>query len=100
MSELKKPDGKQPKESVSSGGKAEKKAAAPAKKKGDGLFKRLPRWFKELKGELKKVTWPSGKDTMKNVGVVIACVLMVGILIWTYDFVIRQVIDALLNLLG
>lgn len=100
MSELKKPDGKQPKESVSSAGKADKKATVPAKKKGDGLFKRLTRWFKDLKGELKKVTWPSGKDTMKNVGVVIACVLMVGVLIWVYDFVIRQVVDALLNLLG
>ena len=42
------------KESVSS---ADKKAKTAAKKK-DKKPNRLARWVKDLKGELKKVTWP------------------------------------------
>ena len=83
-----------PKESVSSG----KKAKAPKKK--DKKPNRVLRWLKDLKGELKKVTWPSFKDTMKNVGIVIVCVIFVGIFIWVFDFLARAVIDALLSLFG
>ena len=81
-----------PQESVSS----EKKAKAPKKK--EKKPNRVLRWFKDLKGEQKKVTWPSAKDTMKNVGVVILCVNIVGVFIWVFDFLARGVIDALLKL--
>ena len=77
--------------------KAEKKAKAPAKKK-DKKPNRVVRWFKDLKGELKKVTWPSAKYTAKNVGIVIVCVLLVGVLIWVFDWVVKMVVEALLNL--
>lgn len=98
MSELEKRDEAVSQESVNSK-KAQDKAKAPAKKK-DKKPNRLVRWLKDMKGELKKVTWPSGKDTLKNVGVVIACVIIVGIFIWVFDFIARQVVDALLNLFG
>ena len=81
-----------PQESVSS----EKKAKAPKKK--ENKPNPVLRWLKDLKGELKKVTWPSAKDTMKNVGIVILCVILVGVFIWVFDFLARQVIDALLKL--
>ena len=95
MSELKKPDGKQPKESVSSD-KAQKKAKTPAKK--DKKPNRLVRWLKDMKGEMKKITWPSGKDTFRNVLIVIVCVIIVGICIWVFDFLAKLVVEALLNL--
>ncbi len=96
MSELNKQDEALAKEAVTST-KAQKKAKTPAKKK-DKKPNRLLRWLKDLKGELKKVTWPSGKDTMRNVLIVIVCVLVVGAFIWVFDFIARQVVDALLNL--
>ena len=37
---------------------------------------------------------------MKNVGTVILCVLIVGVFIWVFDFLARQVVEALLNLFG
>ena len=74
-----------------------KKAKAPAKKK-DKKPNRVARWLKDLRGELKKVTWPSAKDTAKNVGTVIVCVLLVGVLIWVFDWVVKLVVEALLNL--
>ena len=83
-------------ESVSS----EKKAKAPKEKKKEKKPNRVLRWLKDLKGELKKVTWPTAKDVVKNVGTVILCVIIVGIFIWVFDFLARAVIDALLQLFG
>ena len=81
------------------------KAAKPAKKEKaskknekPGLFARLSRWLREMKSELKKVSWPSSKDTMKNVGTVIVCVVLVGIFIWMFDWLTHAVVEALLNL--
>jgi preprotein translocase subunit SecE len=34
------------------------------------------------------------------VAVVIVCVLIVGVLIWVCDWIIRLVVDALMNLFG
>ena len=56
------------------------------------------RWFREMRSELKKVSWPTGKATLKNVGTVILCVLIVGVVIWLFDWLIHAVIQALLNL--
>ena len=94
MSELDKRE-EAKKETVSSD-KAQKKDKAPAKKeKKPG---RVARWFKDMKGELKKVTWPTGKDTMKNVLVVLVCVIVVGICIWVFDLIAKGVVQALLKL--
>ena len=93
MSEQEKRDQAAQKESVSS----DKKAKAP-KKKDAKKPNRVLRWLKDLKGELKKVTWPSLKDTVKNVGVVIVCVILVGIFIWAFDYLARAVIQALFAL--
>ena len=94
MSELNKRDEALSKESVIS--KAQNKAKAAVKK--DKKPNRILRWLKDMKGELKKVTWPSGKDTMKNVLIVIVCVILVGICIWVFDALAKLVVEALLTL--
>ena len=81
------------------GAKASRGKAKPTKKK-DKKPNPVARWFKDLRGELKKVTWPTGKDTMRNVGTVVLWVLLVGVFIGGLDFIARQVVDALLNLFG
>lgn len=95
MSELNKRDEALSKETVSSA-KAQKKAKTPAKK--DKKPNRVLRWLKDMKGEMKKITWPSGKDTLRNVLIVVVCVILVGICIWVFDFVAKLVVEALLNL--
>ena len=96
MSEQEKKATQSAKESVNSA-KTEKKAKTPDKKK-DKKPNRILRWLKDLRGELKKVTWPSAKDTMKNVAIVIVCVLVVGVMIWVFDAVVKLVVEALLKL--
>lgn len=51
-----------------------------AKKKG-----RFLNFFKEVKSELKKVTWPSFKQVRNNTLIVIVSVLIIGAFIWILD---------------
>mgnify|MGYP004714936493 CR=1 FL=1 len=82
----------------------EPKSAKPKKEKSKdkkpGFGKRVARFFRELKAELKKVAWPSKADTMKKTGIVIVCVIIVGIIVWIFDGIASAVIDALLSLFG
>ena len=98
MSEQEKRDNAAEQEPVSSDKKAKDKDTK--KKKDAKKPNRVLRWFKDLKAELKKVTWPSVKSVVKNVGVVIACVLVVGVCIWVFDYLAHAVVGALLNLFG
>ena len=56
------------------------------------------RWFREMKSELKKVVWPSGKETMKNTGTVMLCSLVVGAFIWIFDAVAVLAVNTLIGL--
>ena len=70
------------------------------KKSKPSTFDRIGRWLRELKSELKKVQWPSKKQTMNNTVIVIACVIVVGIFIWIFDFVATGAIQGLISLMG
>lgn len=78
--------------------KAEK--AKKDKKSKPGFFARIGRWFRELKVELKKVVWPTGKQTLNNTLIVIACVVFVGVFIWIFDAVAGGLIQALIHLVA
>ena len=70
----------------------------PAKKKDKpGFFARVARWFREMKSELKKVQWPTRKQTVNNTLIVIACVIVVGIFIALFDFVAGEAIGLLIG---
>ena len=56
------------------------------------------RWFREMKSELKKVVWPSGKETMKNTGTVLLCSLIIGAFIWIFDAVAVLAVNTLIGL--
>ena len=76
--------------------KAEKKASKADKAdkankpKKPNIFvragKAIARFFKDFRGEIKKITWPDAKTVLKSTGVVIAVILIIGIGIWIVDF--------------
>ena len=72
-----------------------------AEVKKQNVFKRffgaIARYLRELRSELKKVVWPTPQQVLKNTGIVIACVIVVGAFIWIFDFVARFGIDTLIN---
>ena len=73
-----------------------------AEVKKENWFKRtwgrVTKYFRELKSELKKVVWPSGKETMKNTGTVLLCSLIVGAFIWIFDAVAVLAVNTLIGL--
>ena len=58
---------------------------------------KVARYFRELRSELKKVVWPTPKQVLKNALVVLACVVVVGVFIWLFDFVAQFGINALIS---
>ena len=68
------------------------------KKSKPGVFSRIAKWLRELKSELKKVQWPTAKQTVNNTVIVILCVIIVGVFIWVFDALASGVIGAILNL--
>ena len=60
--------------------------------------KRIARWFREMRSELKKVVWPSKSQMINNTLVVIACVIVVGIFIWVFDAVAQLVVNGIITL--
>ena len=87
----------------------EKKVSkAPAKavtavKKDDtkpGFFKRVSKWFREMKSELKKVVWPSAKTLRNNVFVSIGMMLVSAVAIWVFDGVASMLVKGIFTFLG
>ena len=88
---------------------AEKKTkAAPTKavtavKKDDtkpGFFKRIGKWFREMKSELKKVIWPSRQQLTKNSLISVGVMVVAAIVIWGFDELAQMLVRALITLAG
>ncbi len=79
-----------------------KKDKNPAPKKKENVLKnagaKVKKFFKDFKGEWKKVTWPSRKTVLNHSLVVIVVVLVVGLVIFGFDTGLSSIIDAFVNL--
>ena len=82
--------------------------AAPAKavtavKKEDtklGFFKRIGKWFREMKSELKKVVWPTGKTLANNTLIAVGMMVVSAVLVWGFDELAQMLVRALFTLAG
>ena len=82
--------------------------AAPAKavtavKKDDakpGFFKRIGKWFREMKSELKKVIWPTGKQLMNNTVVSLVMMVISAAGIWLFDQLAQMLVEVLISFAG
>ena len=73
---------------------AEKKAD----KKKPGFFARIGKYFRDAKGEFKKIVWPSRKQVWNNVVVVLVMVVIFAIGTWGIDLLFGWLRDLLLDL--
>ena len=87
-------------EQASKAGSDKADKAKKDKQSKPGIFARASKWLHELKVELKKVQWPTKKQTINNTAIVIACVIVVGLFIWIFDFIAGGAIKGLISLLG
>lgn len=58
---------------------------AKSETKKPGFFKRIGNYFRELKSEIKKVVWPSKRDTFRNTLVVLISIVIVGVFVALLD---------------
>ncbi len=67
--------------------------------KGEKLTipKRIIRFFRDYKSEVKKIVWPGWKEVAKNTGIVLIMCLIIGALIWVVDYGLGQLIKLILG---
>lgn len=75
--------------------KVEKNDKKPAAKK-PGVFKRIFAFFKGMRSELKKVTWPTFRQVVNNTLVVIVVVVSSGVFIGLVDLLFKELMGLLL----
>lgn len=59
--------------------------------------KRVVRFFRDYKSEVKKIVWPGPKDVVKNTVIVLIMCLLVGALIWAVDFGLGKLVQLVLG---
>ena len=80
--------------------KKSEKTAAPKKKEGNVFtraWRAIKKFFKDVRGECKKVVWPDAKTVIKSTGVVLLCVAVLGLIIWLIDTGLSEVVKLLIN---
>lgn len=63
-----------------------------------GFFKRTWKFLKDVKGELKKIVWPTTQTTFRNTGVVLAVVTVVCLFVFGLDTLFMNVLSLFMDL--
>lgn len=77
--------------------------AVTAVKKDDtkpGFFKRIGRWFREMKSELKKVIWPTSKALVNNTLISVGVMLASAVVLWGFDELAQMLVKAIFTIAG
>lgn len=81
--------------------KAEKVKVNPFKKIGNffvKIGKAIAKFFKDLRGETKKIVWPGRHMVLKSTGIVLAAILVIGAGVWILDFAVSGAVKGLSNI--
>jgi preprotein translocase subunit SecE len=62
-----------------------------------GILGRISEFFKEVKAELKKVTYPTRSETMGSTTVVLILVFMIGIFLSLLDMVLVKAVRLIIQ---
>jgi len=84
---------------------AEKKAKIKQSKPKKGnifprMGKAIKKFWKDFRGELKKIIWPDSRSIAKNTGIVLLMVLVFGIVIYAIDQGLALGVSQLFKLAG
>jgi len=65
-----------------------------------GFFKRIWKWFREMRSELKKVIWPTGKSLTNNTLISVGVMLASAVVLWGFDELAQMLVKAIFTLVG
>ena len=57
------------------------------------MFKKLVQFFKEIKMELKRVTWPGRREVFNSTMVVLTTIFLVSAFLWAVDLALQKFIS-------
>jgi len=69
----------------------------PEKPKADNIFVRTTEFFREVKVELKKVVWPTRKQTTGTTVVVVIFVFIVAVFLGVFDYSLSKLVQVVLT---
>ena len=61
------------------------------------IIKRVFRFFRDYKSEVKKIVWPGPRDVVKNTVIVLIMCVLVGAFIWLVDFGLGRLLELILG---
>ncbi len=62
-----------------------------------GPIDRIKRFFREVRSEIRKVVWPTRRETISFTSVVVVSVVAMGLLVWAMDAVFSFVLSLTLK---
>ena len=76
---------------------AQTKEKKPAKKRGES--NRVVRYFRQTRGELKKVTWPTRQESQRLTAIVLGVTAVMAIFLGVLDLIFSSAIQRLVALI-
>ena len=64
------------------------------------FFKKVAKWWREMKSELKKVVWPSSTQIVKNTVAALVVMAISAIVIWGFDMIAHLIVEAVITIAG
>lgn len=80
----------------------EKKVSGSAKKPNGfvAFCKKAVKFFRDCKGEVKKIVWPAPRSVFKSTGVVIVVVAVLGLFVFGLDTLFMNLLGLVMNMTG
>ncbi len=73
---------------------------AEAKAKKPNIFKRIGKFFTDVVSEMKKIVWPSKKQTLNNTLAVVVIVVVAAVVIVLLDLAFGKLLELLISLIA
>ena len=64
------------------------------------FFKKVAKWWREMKSELKKVIWPTPKQTVNNTVAALVVMAISAVVIWGFDEIAQLIVRAVISIAG
>lgn len=61
------------------------------------IARRVIRFFRDYRSEVKKIVWPGPKDVLKNTVIVLIMCALIGVFIWLVDYGLGQLLSLILG---
>lgn len=63
----------------------------------NNMFTKIKNFFVDYKNELKKIVWPTQKTVLKNTGIVLAMIFVMGVFVAALDAGLLQLLSLIMS---